>query len=97
MKVRGRKKIEIPNELIQLMGKKTDSEIAKMAGVCRKTIFWRRNELGIGKISYVDKGKIERNEEIVTMRAGGSSFTEIGKRYDISRQRAKQIVKGNLM
>lgn len=41
----------------------------------------------------VRAGTLERNQEIKKLRADGMSFAEIGRKYNLSRERPRQIIK----
>lgn len=40
----------------------------------------------------IDKGKVDRNKEIVKLVYSGASLAEVGRMYDLSRTRVEQIV-----
>ena len=73
-----------PRHLVKLLGKLADHEVARRAGVARKTVTWERYQRGIPP-AFPHRPRIERTDEMISL-LGTMVDREVAAELDIPRE-----------
>lgn len=71
-------------------GYDSEKDMCGLITLCHKCHFNQHDWAGRDKLK--EKSHLKRNEKIVSMRGSGMSYSQIGKQFNLTRQRIQQIV-----